>query len=390
MLQKTLSDLQSKNGKDDTMPPANATQAYQPPAYINALSGVEGGPDLGEDNDDQTEAEGEGNTVGKEIRNEIGTQVEPLPQNMDKHGPFPRAMPIFPGLDSSGSKRKTSSSGTDAISMNNILRNMAKKKQYKSVVKHRYNMADVMRVVSQMEYFKDPPPPVYWWLLDHLAKDPMKLEIFVGLQNDLQRFYFIQRHHTKALMLANGQFNIVQRNMNQYKSVVKHRYNMTDVMMVLSQMEYFKGPTPTVYWWLIDHLAEDPTKMQIFVGLQNDAQRISLIQREHTKAMILANRQFNPYGIPPPFDPPPRFNRLVAEQPNSVLDRVEVVQRIFFYKIIQGEAYCKVDDEKRVKEAEAAEGRYLDVGFTLYRVRFEVIEKRKELYVTRSAIGNDL
>ncbi|KAG5547763.1 hypothetical protein RHGRI_013450 [Rhododendron griersonianum] len=97
--------------------------------------------------------------------------------------------PFFPGLDSSGSKRKTPSSGTDAISMNNILRNLAKKKQYKSVVKHRYNMADVMRVVSQMEYFKDPSPPVYWWLLDHLAKDSMKLEIFVGLQNDVQRSY---------------------------------------------------------------------------------------------------------------------------------------------------------------------------------------------------------
>ncbi|KAF7143688.1 hypothetical protein RHSIM_Rhsim05G0061200 [Rhododendron simsii] len=112
-------------------------------------------------------------------------------------------MPIFPGLDSSGSKRKTPSSGTDAISMNNILRNMAKGKQYKSVVKHRYNMADVMRViVSQMEYFTDPPPPVYWWLLDHSAEDPMKMQIFVGLRNDAQRISFIQRVHTKAMISA--------------------------------------------------------------------------------------------------------------------------------------------------------------------------------------------
>ncbi|KAG5547760.1 hypothetical protein RHGRI_013447 [Rhododendron griersonianum] len=151
-----------------------ATGRYQ------CTPGVEGGLDLGEDNDDQTETEGEGNTVGMEIGNEI---------------------------DSSGSERKTPSSGTDAISMNNILQNLAKKKQYKYVVKHRYNMADVMRVVSQMEYFKDPTPPVYWWLIDHLAEDPMKMQIFVGLQNDAQRISLIQREHTKAMMLANGQFN---------------------------------------------------------------------------------------------------------------------------------------------------------------------------------------
>ncbi|KAK6118475.1 hypothetical protein DH2020_047742 [Rehmannia glutinosa] len=39
------------------------------------------------------------------------------------------------------------------------------------------------------------------------------------------------------------------------------------------------------------------------------------------------------------------------------------------------EKFTVVDDEKRVKEAEVVEGGYLDLGFTMYRVRFEVIEK---------------
>lgn len=34
-----------------------------------------------------------------------------------------------------------------------------------------------------------------------------------------------------------------------------------------------------------------------------------------------------------------------------------------------------MDDEKRVKETEVVEGGILDLGFTLYRIRFEVIEK---------------
>ncbi|KAL0452293.1 UNVERIFIED_CONTAM: hypothetical protein Slati_1207700 [Sesamum latifolium] len=42
------------------------------------------------------------------------------------------------------------------------------------------------------------------------------------------------------------------------------------------------------------------------------------------------------------------------------------------------EKYTVVDDERRVKEAELVEGGFLDLGFTLYRVRAEVIEEGKE------------
>lgn len=43
-----------------------------------------------------------------------------------------------------------------------------------------------------------------------------------------------------------------------------------------------------------------------------------------------------------------------------------------------------------MKVAEAVEGGYLDVGFTLYRVQFDVIEKGKESCITRSTIEYDL
>ncbi|KAK4403765.1 hypothetical protein Sango_0745100 [Sesamum angolense] len=52
------------------------------------------------------------------------------------------------------------------------------------------------------------------------------------------------------------------------------------------------------------------------------------------------------------------------------------------------EKYTVVDDERRVKEAELVEGGFLDLGFTLYRVRGEVIEKegKKEECIVRGSI----
>ncbi|KAF5780195.1 putative (S)-norcoclaurine synthase [Helianthus annuus] len=38
------------------------------------------------------------------------------------------------------------------------------------------------------------------------------------------------------------------------------------------------------------------------------------------------------------------------------------------------EKFTKVDNENMIKEAEVVEGGFLDVGFTLYRIRFEIKE----------------
>ncbi|KAM6582961.1 hypothetical protein CsatB_009963 [Cannabis sativa] len=54
------------------------------------------------------------------------------------------------------------------------------------------------------------------------------------------------------------------------------------------------------------------------------------------------------------------------------------------------EKYTKVDNEKRVKEVEVIEGGYLELGFTLYRVRFEIIEKDEGCSIIKSTIEYDL
>nr|GLL42803.1 S-norcoclaurine synthase 1-like [Ipomoea trifida] len=50
------------------------------------------------------------------------------------------------------------------------------------------------------------------------------------------------------------------------------------------------------------------------------------------------------------------------------------------------EKFTVVDDEKRVKEVEVIEGGYLNLGFTLYRVRLEVIEKDERTCITKTTI----
>ncbi|XP_055829546.1 norbelladine synthase-like [Solanum dulcamara] len=50
------------------------------------------------------------------------------------------------------------------------------------------------------------------------------------------------------------------------------------------------------------------------------------------------------------------------------------------------EKFVVIDDEKRVKIAQVVEGGLLDLGFTLYKVKFEVIEKDKETCITKATI----
>ncbi|KAL0340890.1 UNVERIFIED_CONTAM: S-norcoclaurine synthase 2 [Sesamum radiatum] len=101
-----------------------------------------------------------------------------------------------------------------------------------------------------------------------------------------------------------------------------------------------------------------------------------------------------------------QLGKLVEEALPNVVSRIEVVQGdgsagtilqvvlppagtagLTSYK----EKYTVVDEERRVKEAEVVEGGVLDLGFTLYRVRTEVMEKEgKEECVVRATIEYEL
>ncbi|KAK6129389.1 hypothetical protein DH2020_036865 [Rehmannia glutinosa] len=94
--------------------------------------------------------------------------------------------------------------------------------------------------------------------------------------------------------------------------------------------------------------------------------------------------------------------KFVGEELPGLLSKTDVVQgdggvgtilEVFYPPGSEGltsykEKFTVVDDEKRVKEAEVVEGGYLDLGFTMYRVRFEVIEKdgSKNECITRATI----
>ncbi|XP_011084751.1 S-norcoclaurine synthase 2-like [Sesamum indicum] len=101
-----------------------------------------------------------------------------------------------------------------------------------------------------------------------------------------------------------------------------------------------------------------------------------------------------------------QLGKLVKEALPNVVSKIEVVQgdgsagTILQVVLPPGtagltsykEKYTVVDDERRVKEAEVVEGGVLDLGFTLYRVRTEVIEKegKKEECVVRATIEYEL
>ncbi|KAK7847544.1 s-norcoclaurine synthase 1 [Quercus suber] len=57
---------------------------------------------------------------------------------------------------------------------------------------------------------------------------------------------------------------------------------------------------------------------------------------------------------------------------------------------VQREKFTKYDNEKRMKELEVMEGGYLDLGLTLFRVRFEIIEKNNDSCIIKSTIEYDI
>lgn len=54
------------------------------------------------------------------------------------------------------------------------------------------------------------------------------------------------------------------------------------------------------------------------------------------------------------------------------------------------EKFTKIDNENRVKETEVVEGGYLELGFSLFRVRLEVIEKGEKSSIIKSTIEYEL
>ncbi|KAF5450659.1 hypothetical protein F2P56_030990 [Juglans regia] len=54
------------------------------------------------------------------------------------------------------------------------------------------------------------------------------------------------------------------------------------------------------------------------------------------------------------------------------------------------EEFTNVDNEKYVKEAEVIEAGYLDLGFTYYRVRFEINEKGDDSSVIKTTVDYDV
>ena len=58
--------------------------------------------------------------------------------------------------------------------------------------------------------------------------------------------------------------------------------------------------------------------------------------------------------------------------------------------MIYKEKFTKIDNEKRIKETEVVEGGLLDLGFTLYRVCFEILEKDKDSCIIKFKIEYDV
>ncbi|KAM1241583.1 hypothetical protein ACFX13_047824 [Malus domestica] len=77
--------------------------------------------------------------------------------------------------------------------------------------------------------------------------------------------------------------------------------------------------------------------------------------------------------------------RFVEQQLPDMIEKAEAIHgdggvgTIVHVKFASGaehkEKFTKIDNETRVKEAEVIEGGFLDFGLSLYRVRFEIIEK---------------
>ncbi|KAJ6942952.1 S-norcoclaurine synthase 1-like [Populus alba x Populus x berolinensis] len=92
------------------------------------------------------------------------------------------------------------------------------------------------------------------------------------------------------------------------------------------------------------------------------------------------------------------LGRLVDKLLGHVVGKVEVIEgdggvgtivKLTFPGTSGGymkEIFRIMDDEKRVKETEMIEGGYIDLGFDVYRIRLEIIEKDAESTIIRSTV----
>ncbi|KAI8557329.1 hypothetical protein RHMOL_Rhmol04G0002200 [Rhododendron molle] len=305
---------------------------------------------LGTDNDDRTDTDGEGNTVGEDYGDEIGSQYTTRRPGFVLAGGTPFSSqegttnPNSPQYGSSNpfslqhgnqSRPFVRSHGgtyTPHFPHHSATNDTPVRQHFSTSPSH---FSDHMRTTSppfpQHEHgtpttpfpsrgttttppFPQPEircsPP----LAEHGTNTPpfpRAMPIYPGCTSSGTR----RRSSSSATdALSQSMANILEtmqsrQKENQCKSVVKHGCNMVDVMKVLQSMEYFKQePVPPVFWWLVDFLSSDPTKMDVFYGLRNEEMRISFAQREHTKAMLgNSRREGNPTDSVPPWHPPPHI-----------------------------------------------------------------------------------
>ncbi|KAJ1406693.1 START-like domain superfamily [Sesbania bispinosa] len=95
-----------------------------------------------------------------------------------------------------------------------------------------------------------------------------------------------------------------------------------------------------------------------------------------------------------------QIGKLVEKEMPQKFQKVELTEgdggvgtilKLTFTPGVPGPASCKekftkIDNEKRIKESEVVEGGYLELGFTLFRIRFQVIEKGEDSSIIKSTI----
>ncbi|XP_022986627.1 S-norcoclaurine synthase 2-like [Cucurbita maxima] len=96
--------------------------------------------------------------------------------------------------------------------------------------------------------------------------------------------------------------------------------------------------------------------------------------------------------------------RLVENRLSNLIQKIEVVEgdggegtvlNLIFPPGLGGassykEKFTKIDNENRIKETEVVEGGFLDIGFTLYRVRLKIVENGDDSCIVESTIEYEI